>query len=89
MVRSSFSVLFSVRESKARKAGMAPIEVTITVNGERCNISTGKHVLPEKWDKVRQQVKGKDEEALSLNNFLNQSKPSYIRKKPNYWTKDL
>ena len=29
MLRSSFSILFSIRESKVRKNGNAPIEVTI------------------------------------------------------------
>ena len=63
MVRSSFSILFAIRESKARKSGKAPIEITITVNGERCTLSTGKQVPIDKWDKAKQQVKGKDEEA--------------------------
>lgn len=70
MTRSSFSVLFAIRESKARKNGNAPIETTITVNGERTSFSTGKLVSIDKWDKARQQVKGKDEEAKSLNQFL-------------------
>lgn len=34
MVRSSFSILFAIRESKARKSGKAPIEITITVMGK-------------------------------------------------------
>lgn len=70
MTRSSFSVLFAIRESKARKNGNTPIETTITVNGERASFSTGKLVNIDKWDKTRQQVKGKDEEAKSLNQFL-------------------
>ena len=70
MTRSSFSVLFAIRESKARKNGNAPIETTITVNGERASFSTGKLVNIDRWDKTRQQVKGKDEEAKSLNQFL-------------------
>ena len=70
MTRSSFSVLFAIRESKARKNGNAPIETTITVNGERTSFSTGKLVQIDKWDKTKQQVKGKDEEAKSLNLFL-------------------
>ena len=70
MVRSSFSILFFIRESKARKSGKAHIEITITVNGERCTLSTGKQVPIDKWDKTKQQVKGKDEEAQSLNNYL-------------------
>ena len=70
MERSSFSILFSIRESKARKNGNTPIEVTITVNGERCSFSTGKQIKVTSWDKNRQLVKGKDEEATSLNNYL-------------------
>ena len=70
MTRSSFSVLFAIRESKARKNGNAPIETTITVNGERTSFSTGKLVQIDKWDKTKQQVKGKDDESKSLNLFL-------------------
>ena len=70
MERSSFSILFSIRESKARKNGNTPIEVTITVNGERCSFSTGKQIKVTSWDKNRQLLKGKDEEATSLNNYL-------------------
>lgn len=70
MTRSSFSVLFFIRESKARKSGNVPIETMITVNGERASFSTGKSVQIDKWDKTKQQVKGKDEEARSLNLFL-------------------
>ena len=70
MLRSSFSILFSIRESKANKNGNAPIEVTITLNGERSYFSTGKTVPFEKWDKTRQQVRGKDDETKGLNNFI-------------------
>ena len=70
MERSSFSILFSIRESKARKNGNTPIEVTITINGERCSFSTGKQIKVTSWDKNRQLVKGKDEEGTSLNNYL-------------------
>ena len=80
MTRSSFSVLFAIRESKARKNGNAPIEITITINGERCSFSTGKLVSPEKWDKVKQQVRGKDEEAKSLNLFLQSVKNKLYEK---------
>ena len=80
MVRSSFSILFAIRESKARKSGKAPIEITITVNGERCTLSTGKQVPIDKWDKAKQQVKGKDEEAQSLNNYLKAIKTKLYQK---------
>ncbi len=80
MVRSSFSILFFIRESKARKNGKAPIELMITVNGERSSFSTGKQVSVEKWDKTKQQVKGKDEETQSLNQCLRAIKAKLYQK---------
>lgn len=80
MVRSSFSILFAIRESKARKSGKAPIEITITINGDRCSFSSGKQVAIEKWDKNKQQVKGKDEEAQRLNNCLKAIKAKLYQK---------
>ena len=80
MVRSSFSILFFIRESKARKNGKAPIELMITVNGERSSFSTGKQVSVEKWDKTKQQVKGKDQETQNLNNYLKAIKAKLYQK---------
>ena len=51
MVRSSFSVLFFIRENRVRKDGTTIIEVLITVNGERCGFSTGKKVKATSWDR--------------------------------------
>ena len=80
MVRSSFSILFFIRESKARKNGNVPIEVMITVNGERNSFSTGKQIAIEKWDKTKQQVKGKDQETQNLNNYLKATKAKLYQK---------
>ena len=80
MVRSSFSILFFIRESRVRKDGTASIEVVLTVNGERCAFSTGKRVKSCNWDKTKQQVKGKDEEAQSLNNYLKAIKAKLYQK---------
>lgn len=80
MVRSSFSILFFIRESKARKNGNVPIEVMITVNGERNSFSTGKQIAIEKWDKTKQQVKGKDQETQNLNNYLKAIKVKLYQK---------
>ena len=80
MVRSSFAILFFIRESRVRKDGTASIEIVLTVNGERCPLSTGKQVPIDKWDKVKQQVKGKDEEAQSLNNYLKAIKAKLYQK---------
>ena len=70
MERSSFAILFFIRDSRVKKDGTVYIEVILSVNGERCSFSTGKKVKATSWDKTRQLVKGKDDEAKSLNNFL-------------------
>lgn len=63
-----------------RKDGTTIIEVLVTVNGERCGFSTGKKVKASSWDKTKQQVKGKDEEAKSLNNYLKAVKAKLYQK---------
>lgn len=80
MVRSSFAILFFIRESRVRKDGTASIEVVLTVNGKRCAFSTGKQVPIDKWDKTKQQIKGRDEEAQSLNNYLKAIKAKLYQK---------
>ncbi|MDR0231754.1 MAG: site-specific integrase [Dysgonamonadaceae bacterium] len=80
MERSSFATIFAIRESKIRKNGTTPIEVTINVNGERCSFSTGKNVNPENWDFIRQEVKGKSDEAKALNKYLKTVKTALYNK---------
>ena len=80
MVRSSFAILFFIRESRVRKDGTASIEIVLTVNGERCAFSTSKRVKSCNWDKTKQQVKEKDEEAQSLNNYLKAIKAKLYQK---------
>lgn len=80
MQRSSFAILFFIRESRVRKDGTTSIEVVLTVNGERCSFSTGKKVKVTSWDKNKQLVKGKDDEAASLNNYLKAVKAKLYEK---------
>ena len=63
-------VYFSLRESKQNKKGLSPIEVSITTNGKRIYFSTGKHVPAADWNKEKQAVKGKSEEAQLINGYL-------------------
>lgn len=70
MKRSSFSILYYIRESRIKKDGIVGIEVKITINGEICFFSTGKNIKVENWDKVKQIAKGKSKESQNINNFL-------------------
>lgn len=89
MVRSSFAILFFIRDSRVRKDGTTSIEVVLTVNGERCAFSTGKKVKSCNWDKNKQQVKGKNEEAQSLNNYLKAIKAKLYQKEAELLERDF
>ena len=73
-------VYFSLRESKQNKKGLSPIEVSITTNGKRIYFSTGKHVPAADWNKAKQAVKGKSEEAQLINGYLIQLRNKIYQK---------
>lgn len=75
---------FSLRESKQNKKGLSPIEVSITTNGKRIYFSTGKHVPAADWNKEKQAVKGKSEEAQLINGYLIQLRNKIYKKKLSY-----
>ena len=54
MTRNTFSVSFYVRESKAGKKGLAPIEMGINCNGKRLFINLQMKVKPEEFNRKRQ-----------------------------------
>ena len=73
-------VYFSLRESKQNKKGLSPIEVSITTNGKRIYFSTGKHISAADWNKEKQAVKGKSEEAQLTNGYLIQLRNKIYQK---------
>ncbi|MGK7392845.1 MAG: site-specific integrase [Candidatus Cyclobacteriaceae bacterium M2_1C_046] len=67
----TFSILFWLQNHKiSKKTGEAPISCRITVDGKRAEISTGKKLLPEKWNVNSGRMKGNSEEARILNQHL-------------------
>lgn len=73
-------VYFSLRESKQNKKGESPIEVSISINGERIYFSSGKSINTNEWNKTKQIVKGKTDEAQLINSYLIQSKNKIYEK---------
>ena len=65
----TFNTLIWINKSKA-KNGIAPIYIRITIDGKRVEISTGKKVAIEKWSSEGQNVKGNNEEARTINQFI-------------------
>jgi site-specific recombinase XerD len=69
-MKFELSVLFTVKKSKMNKAGMVPIYLRITVNGERSELSVNRTVAPKKWDARLQRAVGRSESARALNDYL-------------------
>lgn len=53
MARTSFSTTYYCRNSKANKAGLAPLEVCITINGERIILNLPMKFYPKEFNKKR------------------------------------
>lgn len=60
-----------VKEARKDSNGEAPIYLRITINGERAEISTGKEIRPDLWDKASERVAGRSEAARTINASLN------------------
>lgn len=57
---------FVVRELKVGKNATAPIELSVTINGERKTFALERRCNPLKWDAKKQKVKGSKE----LNDYI-------------------
>lgn len=73
-------VYFSLRESKQNKKGLSSVEVSISTNGERIYFNTGKQARAADWNKEKQSVKGKSEEAQLINSYLAQLRNKIYQK---------
>lgn len=69
-MNKTFSLLFYVKKSKILANGTAPIYLRITVDGKPREITTKRHVEPEKWNSATQKVNGNTEEVKALNSYL-------------------
>ena len=68
-----------VRASRANKAGLYPIYVRITLNGNRSEFTTKKYIDPQKWDEKAMRVKGNTEEARIINHYLDSLRNKIIQ----------
>lgn len=62
--------LFYIKRAKPNKNGLVPIFQRVTINGQRVEKSTGKYINPELWSSEGTKMKGKTDQARSINNHL-------------------
>src|SRR5690554_792521 len=68
---TTFSILFWLKLSKANN-GKAPLYARITVNGKRAEISLKRKIIIECWSSTKNKVKGTNQDARIINEFLDQ-----------------
>lgn len=69
-MNKTFSLLFYVRKSKKLANGTAPIYLRITIDGKAREMTTKRHIEPERWNSEAQKVNGSSEEVKALNAYL-------------------
>lgn len=74
------NILFWLKHNQASKiTGEVPISTRITVDGRRVELSTGKKVVPEKWNSDFSRMKGNSEEARMINRYIDHLRLNLIR----------
>ena len=60
MTRNTANVSFYCRESKKNKDGLAPVELSLIINGKRCYVQLPRKEIPAKFKKELRSKKGSD-----------------------------
>ena len=70
MLPKNFTLHFYLKKSKQYAGGDLPIYLRLTVEGQRCELSTGKRCEPEKWNTTSERVIGAKEDVKVINAYL-------------------
>jgi len=71
---NNITILFWLFKAKKNKKGTAPIYLRISYQNERKNIGTGYLIEPERWDVSKNKVKGTQENAKQINEYITETK---------------
>ncbi len=66
----TFDYIFTLRKPKNYTSGPVRIFLRITIDGRRCETATAQFADPNQWDIKKGRLKGKSEDARSLNSYL-------------------
>ena len=68
--KTTFSLVFYINRTKEKKNGECPVMLRININGEKVALRLKRFILPDQWDPVRYQMKGRTKEAKVFNEYL-------------------
>ena len=69
-MRQNLKIAIAPRASKTNKHGLQPIYFTIRLDNQRYEFTTKKYIDPATWDAKNSKIKGKSEEASSINGYV-------------------
>lgn len=69
-MRTTLSLLFSLRKPKNYRSGEMPIYLRLTVDGKRTEFAVSWKCYPEKWDTATGRAMGSKADARTLNAYL-------------------
>ena len=68
----TINVLFYLRRDKRYLSGKVPLYCRITANKERVCLTLNRQIDPSKWDAFKECVKGSNNDAVVINEFIKQ-----------------
>ena len=68
--KTTFSLVFYINRTKEKQNGECPVMLRININGEKVALRLKRFILPDQWDPVRYQMKGRTKEAKVFNEYL-------------------
>lgn len=77
-MKTKITLHFYAKKTKANVAGLLPIYIRLTVDGERLEYSSKKFIEKSKWSDDLAKMKGGSEEARSINSYLDSVKSQVI-----------
>ena len=81
MRRATFNVLYYIYRTKVMKDGKVPILARLTLNKQRAEFATGRHVEPDLWNAKLCKVVTGTKEAREINTYLDLIKSNLLLKK--------
>ena len=69
-MKQTFAVLVYLKTSKINSKGKAPICARVTVNGKRSEVSIKQYIEPERWNSVKQRLKGTSYRVKTINKSI-------------------
>jgi hypothetical protein len=70
-MQTRLSIMFYGKKAKQTADGKHPLYMRITINGQRIEVSTQRHIEPTQWSQLKGKMIGNSSQAMAFNNYLN------------------